>query len=307
MLVVSQSTEPFSGEKRKIMSNSIVAIKKGEDGRMLTYEALREIEADKILSGSKRVLIKPNITADMPASTGVTTHPSMVEGTLQFMKDIGVMNDVIVGEGGYCDITKASDKFGFFDIAKRYGARLVDFNRDEEIFLPVPNPLAIERFGIAKTVTECDCIIDLPCLKVHTSEISVTMSMKNMMGCIVQNRQAMHRDFDKKIIDLLKVVRPTLNIIDGIVGREGGEIEGDPVGTKVIIASKDFVAADAVGAAVMGFKQDEVEYIRLAQTYGFGNAELENIEIKGASIESVRRPFKRAPRNMPAHWYDPQS
>jgi uncharacterized protein (DUF362 family) len=62
------------------MANSIVAMRRGEDGRMLTYEALGEIEADKILSGSKRVLIKPNITADMPASTGVTTTLLWLKG-----------------------------------------------------------------------------------------------------------------------------------------------------------------------------------------------------------------------------------
>jgi uncharacterized protein (DUF362 family) len=78
------------------------------------------------------------------------------------------------------------------------------------------------------------------------------------------------------------------------VGREGDEIGGDPVGAGVIIASRDLVAADAVGAAVMGFSEGEVGHISLAEQYGFGIGTLERIEVRGASIESVKKSFRRA-------------
>jgi uncharacterized protein (DUF362 family) len=66
------------------------------------------------------------------------------------------------------------------------------------------------------------------------------------------------------------------------------------VGTKVIIASKDFVAADAVGAAVMGFSEGEVGHISLAEALGLGKAKLNEIEIKGEKIESVKKHFRKA-------------
>jgi uncharacterized protein (DUF362 family) len=105
----------------------------------------------------------------------------------------------------------------------------------------------------------------------------------------------MHRDFNKRLMDLLKTTNKCrVNIIDGIVGREGDEIHGNSVGVGVIIASKDLVAADAVGAAVMGFSQGEVGHISLAEQYGFGIGTLEHIEVREASIESVKKSFKRA-------------
>jgi uncharacterized protein (DUF362 family) len=272
----------------------IVIIKRGEDGKSLAYEAMKEMKAAQNLSG--KVLIKPNITANMPASTGVTTHPSIVEGVLQYLREEGNF-ELIIAEGGGCDISRAFDELSFSKLAKRYDAKLVDLNKDIPITVPVENPISQKEFPIAKTVLESDCIVNLPCLKVHGGPMQVTLCMKNMMGFITPpNYRAsiMHTDFNRRIIDLLKVVKPDVNIIDGIVGHEEGEIIGDPVGSKVIVASKDFVAADAVGAVIMGFSEGEVKHICLAETFGFGKARLNDIEIRGEEIESVRRHFRRA-------------
>ena len=276
------------------MEKSVVLIKKGTDGRELAYEALTEMAAEEILEQCSKILIKPNITVAMPASTGVTTHPSIVEGVLQFMSEKGIKN-VVIGEGGGCDITQAYEKLGFVEVARKYDVPLADFNREPEVTVKVPEPLIQDEFGLAKTVTECDCIINLPCLKVHKWESRVTLCMKNMMGCIARHRSTMHQSFDKRLMDLLKVTNKCrINIIDGIIGREGDEIGGNSVGAGVIIASRDLVAADAVGAAVMRFSEGEVGHITLAEQHGFGIGTLDHIEVRGASIESVRKPFKRA-------------
>jgi uncharacterized protein (DUF362 family) len=276
------------------MERSVVLIKKGTDGRELAYEALTEMKAEDVLKQCSKILIKPNITVAMPASTGVTTHATLVEGVLQFMSEKGIRN-AIIGEGGGCDITQAYEELGFAEIARRYNVPLADFNKEPEVIVKVPEPVIQDGFGLAKTVTECDCIINVPCLKVHKWESRVTLCMKNMMGCIARHRGTMHRDFDKRLMDLLKVTNKCrVNIIDGIVGREGDEIHGSSVGAGVIIASRDLVAADAVGAAAMGFSEGEVGHISLAEEYGFGIGTLEHIEVRGASIESVKKPFKRA-------------
>ena len=275
------------------MSKSVVLIKNGTDGRKLAYEALTEIAAEEIFKKRNKILIKPNITVAMSASTGVTTHVSIVEGVLRFLADNGIKNAVI-GEGGGCDITQAYGRLGFTQIASKYNVPLADFNREPEVVVKVQNPLVQDAFGLAKTVTECDCIINVPCLKVHKWESRVTLCMKNMMGCIARNRSIMHRNFNQRLMDLLSVTNKSqVNIIDGIVGHEGDEIHGNPVGMGIVIASRDWVAADAVGAAVMGFSEGEVGHIPQAEQHGFGVGTLANINIRGASIESIKRPFKR--------------
>ena len=105
----------------------------------------------------------------------------------------------------------------------------------------------------------------------------------------------MHRDFDRRVIDLVRAVgHSEFNLIDGLVGHERGEIHGDPVGTELLIASRDPVAADAVGAAVMGFDEGEVHHIALAGEMGLGRALLDEVELRGPAIEQIGRSFRRA-------------
>lgn len=278
-----------------MISQAVVLIQRGTDGLEMGYKALEEMQAQEVLSQRRRILVKPNITANRPDSSGITTHVSVVEGVLRFLRDHRLGEEVIIGEGGGCDINQAFKELGFAGIAQKYGARLVDFNRDEGVVVRVPSPLVQGEFTMARTVTECDCLINLPCLKIHGGESQVTLCMKNLMGCLSRPRSFMHHDFNRRVIDLTRAVgHSELNLIDGILGHERGEIQGDPVGTELLIASRDPVAADVVGAAVMGFEEGEVGHIALAGEMGLSQASLGGIKLRGPTIEQVRRPFQRS-------------
>ena len=125
---------------------SRVAIFRGSDPIEVTIEALKAIGDDlKHLIASKRpVLVKPNyVTADHPL-TGVTTDARVIEGVVKFLKERGV-DDVVIGEGsGFADTFEAFRVAGVDEVAKRWGVRLVDLNRDEFIEVRPPNPLALK-------------------------------------------------------------------------------------------------------------------------------------------------------------------
>jgi len=269
----------------------VVWIRKGTDGEQMARDLLADIQADAILRDRSRVVVKLNITGNLPPESGVITSPSVLDGTLAFLHDHGI-RDVVVAEGGGDDVTAAFDQFGYRQVAERHGVPLIDLNHDEVQWVPVPDPLAVERFSIVRTVLECDAIVNLPCLKVHNGEAVVTLCMKNMMGFIERHRRReMHDNFADKIIDLRKIVSPDVSLVDGLVGRTWGEIHGEPVGMELMLAGIDYVAADAVGAAVMGM--DGVPHILNAARHGLGVADLGRIEVRGEHIAAVRRPFRR--------------
>lgn len=61
------------------------------------------------------------------------------------------------------------------------------------------------------------------------------------------------------------------------------------------------MAAEAVGAAVMGFNPAKISYLRMAVERGLGDAyRLEEITVKGERIDEVRRKFK--PASAAAVW-----
>ena len=267
-----------------------VAIVKGTKPVDVTVKALRMIDVDKVLSEEKPILVKPNYIDASHPSTGITTDSRVIEGVVKFLKNRG-LNKIVIGEGsGYADTFKAFEVAGVDEVAKRWNVELVDLNKDEFMEVNPPHPLALKRVKIAKTALE-STIISVPKLKPHRMT-DVTLSIKNMMG-VIAPKGSMHTRLNKNIVDLASVVKPNIAVVDGIVAGEGHETSVNPVEMNLVIAGTDPVAVDAVGAAVMGINPKNVKHLRLAEKKGLGTCNLEQIEIIGESIESVKKKFKR--------------
>ncbi|MCW3992710.1 MAG: hypothetical protein NWE79_08360, partial [Candidatus Bathyarchaeota archaeon] len=73
---------------------------------------------------------------------------------------------------------------------------------------------------------------------------------------------------------------------------------GDIIEMDVVMASTDVYSLDVVGARVMGFSPDEVEYLKLASEQGLVDLEGAGIEVVGEPIGVVARSFKRPPMEL---------
>jgi uncharacterized protein (DUF362 family) len=99
------------------------------------------------------------------------------------------------------------------------------------------------------------------------------------------------------LVDLNAAVPTQLTIIDGLFGMEGpgSPVNGRPVKMDLLIASHDLIAAEVVGAAVMGFDSSTLPYIHAAVDRGLGaQHRLGSIEVRGEQVEEVRRNFEPA-------------
>ena len=282
---------------------SKVALFRGSDPVEVTIGALKAIEDDlrHLIASNKPILVKPNyITADHP-STGVTTDARVIEGVVRFFKERGV-NNIVIGEGsGLADTFEAFRVAGVDKVAKRWGVRLADLNRDEFVEVHPPNPLALKRVRVAKTAVE-RTIVSVPKLKVHRLA-TVTLGLKNMMGALESKGSFHNGRLHENIADLASVLRPSLTVIDGIVAGEVHETSKCPVEMGLVIASTDPVAADAVGALVMGIDPREVKHLVLAERKGLGTLRLEDIEIVGEPVDRVARKFRRSPISKLLSWF----
>jgi len=133
----------------------------------------------------------------------------------------------------------------------------------------------------------------VPKLKVHRLA-TVTLGLKNMMGALESKGSFHDGRLHENIADLASVLRPSLTVIDGIVAGEVHETSRCPVEMGLVIASTDPVAADAVGALVMGIDPREVRHLVLAERKGLGTLRLDDIEVVGEPIERVARKFRRS-------------
>ena len=181
---------------------SDVALVKGDERRQNILKALELID-DQISLG-ERILVKPNMVSVTKPLSG--THAEALDGVLNFIRQ-RTDREIVVAEGSaYADSMKGFETYGLAEVAKRYGARLVDLNRDQWVEVKVVDrdlqPITL-RF--ARTVAESDCRISLTPMKTHDAVI-VTLSLKNLvMGSLISQGVA---NLDKLSHRLSHWVRP---------------------------------------------------------------------------------------------------
>lgn len=195
---------------------------------------------------------------------------------------------------------------GMKEVLDEFGILAKDF---EENYKVVNNPRGefLHSIVLAKVVMEADVFISLAKLKTH-NEALFTGCIKNSFGCVpgpIKGRY--HRlsvekgRFASMLVDVFARTKPSLSIMDGIIGMEGeGPGEGSPRKVGIILASEDAVALDAVASTIIGYAPLQIPTIRIASQRRLGEANLEKIEIMGERIEEVRidnfiHPAKREP------------
>ena len=258
-------------------------------------EAIELCKGLKNLKPSDRVLLKPNLCTagqGLCPPFGAVTTTAVIEGVVQALKDWGV-KDISIGEGSVLDEIGTSTRKAYrwinvHRLAKRYGVRLIDFNTGPHKRITK----ADVPMNIAEAALDTDFFINLPVLKTHF-HTKVSLSSKNLKGCLSLTSKKYFHGTDGalhyNISRLMETVSHHLVVIDGIYAMEHGP---DPsIGTAhpagILVASTDFLAADAVGTRLLGMQPADVEHLRLyAERHGIIHllANQEAIEIRGERI-----------------------
>ncbi len=274
--------------------------------REAAAEAIGRVCDLKELIGRKQtVVLKPNVFAPLPAP--VTTSPAVVVAVGELAREAGA-GRVIVAEGrsistakyrrGANSTRECFEAVGMDRAAERAGFKVVYLEEDEFAEVEVAGGQVLRTAHVPRTILEADVLINLPVMKIHSLTL-VTLAIKNLHGVVSDYDklyQHCYRELAlaRKLTDLLRIRKPDLNVLDGLVGQEGDHAaNGGPVEMGLIMAGRDAVALDAVAGAVMGLSPEEVDTTRIAGEAGLGEADLSQIEVLGEKIESVRRRFAR--------------
>ncbi len=247
----------------------------------------------------KTVLVKPNYVR--PSSHNpfaIVTDERVIISVIQLLKDCGA-REIWLGDnpGWGLPLKKALDQTEHVDQRLRaLGVRIRYFDNEPRIHLDNPEALLYSPVIAPKCLQEADVYINLPKMKTHMHAL-VTLGIKNQYGLILdEERMFFHRnDINVKLVDILRVIKPHLTIVDGIIAVQGqAPISGSVVqDMNTILAGTDVVAVDATACRAMDIDPFEVAMIRLAHAEGLGSADEEGIEVRGVPVETVRRKFKR--------------
>jgi len=161
-----------------------------------------------------------------------------------------------------------------------------------------------QDYHLARAVLEADVVINLPKMKTHGFTL-YTGAIKNLFGTLPGLQKANFHKlfphplvFSERLVDIYSCVKPALHIMDGITAMEGnGPATGQLTHPGLILASPDGVALDAMASGIMGFRQGEIDTVRIAAERGLGQVDSENIDVKGDAIDLSRI----APFSLPSN------
>jgi len=281
-----------------------VALVRGDDRQKNIRNALEWIAADIDLKGRRPILKVNFVSTYKPLSA---THPDAVRPIVEFLRDRGHKN-IGIAEGATVGTTsRGFREYGYDVLAKEYGLELIDLNEPESwkvVFVLHPD-MKPHPVKIASPMVDPNhYIISVTRPKSHL-QVGVTLTAKNViMGSIMimdKNRmhpsEAANRVLDYNLFTVMQHLHIDLGVIDGFEGMEGnGPLNGEPVDHRVAVAGTDFLAVDRVGAEIMGADFDDIRYLNYLWDWGFGEADLDKIQIMGETIENCRREYKMAPR-----------
>ena len=264
----------------------------------LLLEGLRLVEADV---RRRTVLLKPNLVEFVRGSS-INTDPRMVVAAANALRRLGAKSVVVAeGPGHRRDTEAIALASGLSDALDDAGLRFVDLNDAPLVRTPVETRYTgLAELWVPKVLRDTEVVVSMPKLKTH-HWVGVTMSLKNCFGCMPGRvygwpKDVFHvRGIPESILDIAATVRPSLSIVDGIVGMEGdGPIMGDPVRSGVVVVSRDLVAADVTGARLMGMDPEKVGYLMEAGRF-LGQAHSELIDQRGEDPERLARSYAPAP------------
>ena len=246
-----------------------------------------------------QALLKVNLLAGTAPEKAVTTHPAVVRTMIGQVRAAGatpLVGDCSGHEGppNRNRYLSGCHQAGIQQVCQEEGVELVHLSA-ESVEVENPQGQVFKRFTLAKGVVDADVIINLPKLKTHGLTL-FTGGVKNNFGCLPGLHKAqMHlraqgvEDFAQSLVDLLLAVRPTLTVMDAVVGMDGdGPRNGQPKQIAAILASTDPVALDAVACQMVGIEPLMVPTTRLAHEQGVGTGDLAHIEVLGEPLEAMR-------------------
>ena len=274
-----------------------MAIAKGKTRYDAVKRALEYIREDiaKDVFGKNSLIIKPNLVSSYVQLA--VTHVDTVKAIIDFIRQY-YGGKILVAEGSASDTLTAYKNFDYTKLAREREIELFDLNQDNYREIMVYNDRYDEiPVRIAEKVLESDYRISAAVLKTHDTVIA-TLSIKNVVvGSIIRyDKHRIHQGYkaiNLNIYKIAKYVWPNLAIIDGYTAMEGnGPVSGTPVDMGTVIASTDPLAADTVGAYIMGFDPDDIGYLYYIKMAGMGEGDIDKIEIVGERLENVRRKFR---------------
>ena len=211
---------------------------------------------ESLIGKEEQILLKPNLLKKAEIEKAVITHPIVVGALARILREEGYNRIMLADSCGNGTTSKVIQGTGMDAYLVKYHITAVVYK--EQVMVSYTQGIQAKEFILPKELTEADCVISVSKMKTHALE-RITGAVKNSYGFIYGRQKAIGHtkypsadSFARMLVDLNKMVKPRLYLMDGIVAMEGnGPGAGDPVPMNVLLMSTDPVALDSMFARLV--------------------------------------------------------
>lgn len=252
------------------------------------------------LPSSAKVFIKPNIVFWNRLSPfpkwGVITTSRVVEDMVHLLKEHGV-NDITIGEGSVLFNPKdketpahAFQTLGYNVLRDRFGVKVVNALERPYEKVDLGNGVAL---NFNTDFLASNFIVNIPVMKTHAQTV-VSLGIKNLKGMLdVKSRKKCHSpnpdtNLHYMVSKLANRIPPSLTVLDGIFTNERGpSFDGKMRRSNLLVASPDILAADKVGARLLGYAVEEVPHLLYAAEDRSRPTDLSDLQVVGEKLDEM--------------------
>ncbi len=268
------------------MLDSVALVKYENDIRKTLSTGIGLIDGFKNLQSP--VLIKPNICTQTDKTGFAVNDVRVVEALIKLIlkenQDLSIKIVESDSVSKYAD--EAFIKFGYRSLEEKmqtsgFDVSLINLSHSPTVEINFKGSYFTNP-KLPEILVGSKFLISLAIAKTHFLTF-LTGTLKNLFGLLPRKDQTFyHPHINDVIVDINRLIRPSLCIVDARVGLEGWAGPKSRRLDRFIIGRKP-VSTDATMARIMGFKPEEVLHLVEAEKYDLGSM---NPTVLGEKIEA---------------------
>lgn len=266
-------------------------------------EGLNLIEAHTLFSRDDIIVLVPNwVNAVKPnPKDGVVVGPNTLQTLIRWLKSLQPKRIVVATGSGGGDTKEVMKKVGYDKILVEEMIELIDFNQGpyDELII---NSSVIKKLKVNKILNAKTKLVSFTQLKQH-EEATMSASIKNVMLTVPSTEEhgtpkkdlGIHDDLHDFIASMANQIKIDLSIISAnpcMVGT--GPTNGLAYHTGMVIVGNNPLSSDVVGARLLGYKPQAINYLYKLSNLGIKEADINKINLFGLSINEAESLFSKS-------------
>lgn len=292
--------------RQRRVNRPVVAIAKEPLEGKAVCSALEMLPINDILKPGDTVVITPNWVNTRQPQTGTVVGPETLRELIKFIQRRKPGRLVVACGSGGAPTPQVLEQTGYKQILDQEQVEFIDTNYGPYIDLQL-NHQYPPSTPINKLITEVDVLISFTQIKQH-EEATVSLGIKNIalswppaeIHGWPKTQRGIHERLHGFIAAMAEKIPIDLTILSGDKAMIGtGPSKGKPVNTDLVIAGTDPVATDVVGARLLGFMPQAVQYLYELALRGVGEGDLKKVDLKGIPLYEAEEAFSQAAYGHP--------